>query len=376
MKNKSLSIDAFFELLRAGLWEQEARLLRYVAIDYSRVYDMAQEQSVVGLVAAGLEHVVDTKVPQENALMFVGNTLQLEQRNNAMNSFIGVTIQNMRQAGIYALLMKGQGIAQCYERPQWRASGDIDFLLSEDNFDKALQFLSPLASSIDENDSYKKHLPITIEPWLVELHGTLRGGLWRRIDRELDEIQSDIFCSGYVRSWMNGKTQVFLPRADEDVVFVFSHILQHFFRGGIGLRQICDWCRLLWTYRKEIDISLLKARVQRMGAMTEWKAFAALAVEYLGMPAEAMPLYSPSHYWKRKANRIVKIVLETGNFGQNRDLSYQNKSFVTRKTITLWRLTWDSFRQLAIFPIDPIKVWCNMFIQRIVLLFRKRNEHN
>ena len=33
---------------------------------------------MVGLVAAGLEHVIDVKVPQVWALQFAGQTLQLE----------------------------------------------------------------------------------------------------------------------------------------------------------------------------------------------------------------------------------------------------------------------------------------------------------
>ena len=53
---------AFFELLRAGLWEQEARLSQFNKIDYMRVLSLAEEQSVVGLVTVGLEHVVDVKV--------------------------------------------------------------------------------------------------------------------------------------------------------------------------------------------------------------------------------------------------------------------------------------------------------------------------
>ena len=44
------------------------------------------------------------------------------------------------------------------------------------------------------------------------------------------DIQNDIFYCGNVRSWMNGNTQVFLPKADEDVVYVFAHILQHFYK--------------------------------------------------------------------------------------------------------------------------------------------------
>ena len=40
----------------------------------------------------------------------------------------------------------------------------------------------------------------------------------------------------------------------EDIILVFTHILEFPFIGGVGLRQICGWCRLLWTYRSEIDV--------------------------------------------------------------------------------------------------------------------------
>ena len=90
----------------------------YGEVDYAEVMRLAQEQAVVGLVTAGLEHVTDVKVPQVWALQFAGQTIQLEQRNKAMNQFIADLISKMREADIYTLLVKGQGIAQCYERPQ------------------------------------------------------------------------------------------------------------------------------------------------------------------------------------------------------------------------------------------------------------------
>mgnify|MGYP007016824113 CR=1 FL=1 len=34
-----------------------------------------------------------------------------------------------------------------------------------------------------------------------------------------------------------------------------------------------------------------------MGLMSEWKAFGAYAVEFLGMPVEALPLYSADAKW-------------------------------------------------------------------------------
>ena len=138
--------EAFFALLRAGLWEKDVKLAEYGEIDYEDVLRLSEEQSVVGLVTAGQEHVSDMKVPQEWVLQFVGETLQIEQQNKDMNLFIAELIEKLRDAGIYTLLVKGQGVAQFYERPLWRASGDVDFFLKEDNYKKAKTFLLPLAT--------------------------------------------------------------------------------------------------------------------------------------------------------------------------------------------------------------------------------------
>ena len=101
----------FFALLRAGLWEKEVCLLPFGKIDYERLLQLAVEQSVVGLVAAGIEFVSDTKPSKKEVLQFVGQTVQLEQRNQAMNIFIGVISDKMRETGITTVLMKGQGVA-------------------------------------------------------------------------------------------------------------------------------------------------------------------------------------------------------------------------------------------------------------------------
>ena len=72
---KDNTINAFFALLRAGLWEKDVCLTGFGKIDYDRILLLAEEQSVVGLVAAGLEHVADVKVPKEVVLQFVGCAL-------------------------------------------------------------------------------------------------------------------------------------------------------------------------------------------------------------------------------------------------------------------------------------------------------------
>ena len=344
--------------MRAGLWEKDVRLSEYGTVDFGEVYRLASEQSVVGLVAAGIEHIVDVKVPQEVALMYAGEVLQLEQRNQAMNAFIAELVGKMRKEDIYTLLVKGQGIAQSYERPSWRACGDVDLLLDIDNYAKATTYLTPLAQNVVVNPRDIKHIGMTIDTWSVELHGTLRSQLGSRIDKVIDNVQSDTFENNKIRVWNNGVCNVYLPAANNDIIFVFTHILQHYFNGGIGIRQVCDWCRLLWTYSKEIDVDLLNKRLSEAGIKTEWEAFAALAVDRLGIPAEKMPFYSAKAKWRKKANRIVAHVIRTGNMGHNRDTLYRQKdNIVIRKLKTLARVTSDGLRQITVFPLDAIKVW-------------------
>ena len=375
--------EIFFDLVRAGLWtgaNENANHNFYDGVDWAVVYRLAEEQSVVGLVAAGIEVVQgswtsqatrssagfkvngSSLVPQEVALQFVGQTLQIEQRNKAMNAFVAELIELLRKNDIYAILVKGQGIAQCYEKPLWRSCGDVDLLLSDSNYEKAKKVLAPLASEVESEFTHFKHLGMTIDGWVVELHGTLHSRLSGRVDKMVDEVQGEVFYGGKVRSWQNGRTQVFLPAPDEDIISVFTHILHHFFYEGIGLRQICDCCRLLWTYRNAIDRRTLELRLRKAGLNSEWKAFAAFAVKYLGMPVDAMPLFnendSHNDNLKKKADRICQFVLEVGNFGHNMMVQgsrFKVQGYFWRKFVSFWGRLGDMLRHFRIFPLDSIR---------------------
>ena len=358
--------DVFFSLLKAGLWERAGfDINHYDKVDWDKVYQLSEEQSVVGIVLAGLEHSI-VKPPQELLLQWIGEVQMLEQQNKSMNQVVGELVKKMRANDIYTLLVKGQGVAQCYERPLWRSSGDVDFYLSDTNFEKAKAFFRPLVDSFDPDTEYAQHINMHYGEWVVELHANQHCSLSARINRVMDEIHRDLFYGGNVRSWKNGNTQVFLPSPDNDVLIVFVHFLNHFYKGGLGVRQICDWCRLLWAYRSELDLKLLESRIRKMGLMNVWKGFAAFAVEYLGMPKEAMPFYSSVKKWKLKADRICSFILEVGNFGHNRDSSYYNNdSKLLRKASSFGRRCGDMFRHTWIFPIEtlrffPYMVYCGI----------------
>lgn len=298
-------------LVRVGLWEMvnDSHKL-FCCVDWMKVYDMAEKQGVVGLVTAAIDRL-NANVPLEAKLQFVGNALKTEQRNKEMNAFIADVVTRMREKGINTLLVKGQGVAQCYEKPLWRPSGDVDFLLDKENYRKAIDFLRPLSSDSKREENYSSHLGLNVDSWYVEVHGSLRTGLSAKVDRVVDEVHEDTFKNHKVRVWNNGGTDVLLPAPDEDVFFVFTHFIKHFYKEGMNLRQICDWCRLLWKYRDNVDAELLQRRLRKSRLMKEWKAFAALAVEFLGMPAEAMPFYDGgSKKDDLRGKQLVEFIIE------------------------------------------------------------------
>lgn len=364
MDNKNLQV--FFELVKAGLWGDRNPDMRIDGTtDWQEIYRLATEQSVLGLVLAGLEHS-DVKPPQVVLLQWIGEVQMIEQRNKELNTYIAELIENLRESDVYAILVKGQGGAQCYEKPLWRCSGDIDLLLSTDNYLKAKSTLIPIASEVADEDETAMHQALVINGFDVELHGKMPFSLSKRIEDGIDEVLNDLFCRGNVKSWDCNGTQVFLPSPDNDVILVFTHFLHHFFIEGVGLRQICDWCRLLYTYKDSLNYKLLESRIRKMGLMSEWKAFYNLASRYLGMPDLGSGLMVHDSRFDKKADRILELVLESGNFGHNKDLSYRTRySGITYKIVAAWRRLKDFASLVPVFPLDAPRFYVTYVLGKV-----------
>lgn len=321
----SHSQEAFLALVRSGLWETSVKLDYLAPINYSALVSIAEVQRVVGLVAAGLE-LSDLKVPQTIRLSIVGKALQIEQRNVLMGEFTAEIVERLREVELRPLLVKGQGVGQCYARPQWRASGDIDFFFSKEEYPKAVLFFLRLeGAKVVQNARYTKSFGVVVNSWFIEIHGTLRNGLSTKMDREIDKVQMDLFHGGRVRSWINEHTRVLLPGVNEDVFLVFVHFVRHFYKERVYIRQLCDWCRLLWSFRSEIDIELLELRLKCSGLVTEWKVFSSFVVDYLGMPIDSMPLYDSQ--FKAKSFKIMEIILEGNTSSKIKDTWHKMKVF-------------------------------------------------
>ena len=211
------------------------------------------------------------------------------------------------------------------------------------------------ASGSKREGVHSQHLGLSIGPWTVELHGPLRSGLSSRVDRVIDAVQRDTFENGNVRVWNNGGEDILLPGADNDVFLVFTHFIKHFYKEGACLRQVCDLCRLIWTFKDELDGSLLQERLKRSGLLSEWKAFAALTVDYLGMPGEALPVYDTGARWRSMGGRMLDVIMMGARRGR-----------LLRGLSLMGAFPFNTVRFLPgiVFNVTGLKVWERMTMGR------------
>ncbi len=392
-KLNDLTVRAFLALTAAGLWgegrtcaglgvkESCQNGIDWKEVDWDAVMQLAREQALVGIlasafdageggsVAPGLGFELQEVLSREQRKAFAKKVYSLEQHNQKQGEFIGRLAQWLETNGISPVLLKGQGVAKSYRIPWRRTPGDIDLLFQSAEYEKAKQLLSPKAVKVMQEGKYEKQLQMFFGKAIVELHGTMRVSLSKKIDAYLDSEMERMFTSGDFmhlscicsektsgQEVQNQQIQVRIPPVQLHAVYVFLHILEHLFHSGIGLRQVCDLARLLHVHRDEIDGEKLLSDIDSLGVMDEWNAFSALMFNYLGMRIEDIPLkesadLGPKSRWSQKAGKLLAFILSTGNMGKNRDLSYRRKSpYLVKKAKTLWFIAGNAIRLGAIFP--------------------------
>ena len=122
---------ALLVLLRSGLWEREPDDLGCFPLSdesWGRLYRLARQQTVTGVVFHGLQHLPDELLPPGPLLLrWAAEVDAIERRNRAVDAAVAELCSKFRANGLEPVLQKGQGVALCYADPALRESGDIDF---------------------------------------------------------------------------------------------------------------------------------------------------------------------------------------------------------------------------------------------------------
>ena len=348
----------FFALLRSGLWDDAPELPDTAPgeDDWKEVYSLSMSQTVVGLVTDGAAACPAGYVPKAVSLKLMSSLISTEKANAVIDSHVSRFVSLLEGSGVQPILVKGQAVAQCYIHPSGRMPGDIDLVIDPKQYEAAKAVISPIADSVGGEGLAYMHFGAMFGSVELELHGTVHTSLGRKINDVLDEAQALLHREGGYRIWNCLGTQVRIPSVDFDALFIFTHLLQHFFCGGLGLRQLCDWARVLHTHCAAIDRALLENRLTKMGILTEWKTFVGFLVDYLGLPEEEAPLYDTRY--RSKTGKLWAYIERVGNFGKKRGLRDRSKDpYLIRKVESMFVNSQDFLHHISIFPLDSLKFY-------------------
>ena len=346
----------FLELLKAGLWSdagyefQTANFKLGIPNDsdtWNEIYRLAQMQTVAGIVtdgitAAGTDHV---QIPKELKIKMIQDVVRIEKKNEKMNIFLPQLVRELEKNGLYSWLLKGQGVAQYYPHPNHRHCGDIDlYFHSFEDYEAAVNLLLPYNPT-----AYKKD-ELVINGITVELHHEIVARTNRKLQKNFN-IWMQHTKQGEPK---DQREKSVLPPVAFDSVYIFIHMMRHYFEGGIGLRQVSDWMRFQHMHRAQIDREKLRADLKMLGVTRIWQVFGAMAVDFLGCPQDSMPLYDRKY--TRDGAMILQYILRSGNFGFYDDrLQNRPRNFYLGKLYSFWGQTQMILRNLRMFPEESLR---------------------
>ena len=351
----------FLELMRAGLWGVAADPDNFKpdSTDWRAVLRIAKEQTMMVVVADGIETLPKELWPAKEAMMKLAMMrIKTEQAHRLLNSTIAQIVNALEAEGVHSVLLKGQGIAQNYRRPESRTCGDIDLYTGLGGYTRAYEIIEALHEGRPHKEAAEctHHLHTDLNGVEVEIHRQTSFLHGKRMDANFQEWSKqsldELFGSEALEMWDNGGTAVALAPATYNAFFILHHAVRHMTTEGVGFRQICDWVMLLHRCHSQVEVQLLSRKLKELRMERIWAEFGRLAVNYLGLPADELPLAPANLAPTRRTHKLLQHIFISGNFGRfdanGRD--HSQVPYLVRK----WRsFTFQSKRLVKLFRLFP-----------------------
>lgn len=320
----------FLSLLSAALWGEKPDASPFAEADWKQIFSLADTQTVQSLVLDGMGMLPPEclRIPLQEKLKRIGQMQQTERINSHHRQVIVRIDKALKAEGIQAVFMKGQTTALRYPNPLHRTPGDIDFVVSAEDFDKTMAVMEEIGK-VDRGFIHEYHGMAWVDGVIVEPHYKARNYQRPSTDRAMQELFASVFPDGLASADMDGYQVPIFPPTFESV-FLISHMLEHVFGEGLGLRQVVDYAVFLHECADKIDWVKHGEYLHKMRMERAWRIFTCICVKYLGLPlpSQVEPFSYREEEW---AERLMDDIMNVGNFGRGEYM------FLHRGWLDAWR---------------------------------------
>ena len=210
--------------------------------------------------------------------------------------------------------MKGSASAMYYPEPFLRTMGDVDFLVSAADLERAGALLEQAGfAPVEKNDhechiAYHRRMNGIRSIW--EMHWSPSGipeGEVGELTREYlaDIIETAVPC-------ITQGSECLIPTPFHHGVIMLLHTAIHLINTGIGLRHLCDWAVFVDKFSDEEFKDLFEEKLKSIGMWRFAQILTQLSVAYLGMsPKQWCDLEVEQEYLET----LMSDIFKGGNFG-------------------------------------------------------------
>lgn len=347
----------FFQILRYAVSASDEMPAGISVEEWRQIYETARQQSLLGVIFDGIQRNATEKPDKKLLLQWFSVSEQIRQNNQRANLAAVKLAQFFLKNGFRTCILKGQGNALAYPNPCVRTSGDIDIWV-EGGCKKVLIFARRHVAA-DTKFCYHHIEFKSVDGVETEVHyrpSFMNNLVHNHRMQRWYECMADEQFSHEV-GLPDGVGKVCVPTNSFNRIYQMSHISNHFFHEGIGLRQILDYYFVLrqgFTEEERLhDERLLK----HFGLYKMATAVMFVLKEILNLGPELMIVPAD----KKLGKLLLTEILQSGNFGQyDRRVEHGQGCFMKN----MQRIRRD-IRLLRYFPSEclwePIFRWYHFF---------------
>lgn len=354
--------ELFFRLLRFALGTETDCPKMHLS-EWRVMFQIAKKQAITGFIGSALKNIGGDVLIEKDAksqdaftdliMDWMGEVVKTARRYHKVNNDVIDEFLKLESKGLQCCLLKGQGNAFMYPNHDSRTSGDIDvWVRFKDtvNTDGNIRKIIRMAKEVQPNSKASYHhidIPdINCTPVEAHYRPQFLFSYWH--NKHLQEYfnkHSDEQLDNKVKF---GDKEISVPTPEFNIVFQLSHIYNHLFHEGIGLRQIIDYYYVLKAYDSLSNKSSIDwdKQLNYLGLHNIAGAIMWILINEFGMPKSWAIVSSD----KGRGTFVLNEILQGGNFGKS-DKRYHFSNSAFGKN--LQRLQRDC-RLLSYFPSEAL----------------------
>jgi hypothetical protein len=278
-------------------------------IDWQTINDIARKHAIIPLILhTAITFAADRRPPDDMMKGWKSYTINAVVQNERSMLAQAEVVSALQAASIPCAILKGASVATLYPRPEMRVLGDIDILVREDHCAEAVKLI--------ENDGYRKHesdhafhIGFDKAGTYLELHYAVTqfpdSAIGRQIKVRLHDAVNRVKTAS-----IDQYTFPVLAESDQ-ALSLLLHMERHMVDGGIGLRQLCDWCVFIDSLKPELLQNEVIPAIRECQLFQFASTLTRICVAYLGLDGS-------KHQWcmhvsNKTANELLEDILDSGN---------------------------------------------------------------